>query len=302
VEEEEMRTEEEKRLARKKANRAWTEANREKRNENKRRSYAKNKGGAKKRMKEYNKKNKAAIKAQRKAKYLREKEKRCAASKAWREAHKKQNRKTINAWHDKNPGAKREMNRRRKLKQKQATPAWADVAAMRLIYNEAAELSRQFDRKQHVDHIIPINSPDVCGLHCPQNLQVVSAAKNMAKHNKLIQPDESVDYLASPYSHKDPAIREARFHASCEAAAALMARGRLVFCPVAHSHSIAQYLPAETVCDFDFWMLQDLPILARAQRLIVLMLDGWRESRGLNREICFAVQHGIPVQFMECPI
>lgn len=297
-----MKTDEEKRLARKKANRAWAEANREKRRLAKRVSYSKNKAAAKERMKAYREKNKASIQAERKAKYQREKEERRAASKAWRDTHKEQNRKTIDAWHEKNPGAKMEMNRRRKLKQKQATPSWADTAAMRLIYNEAADLSKRSGRKLHVDHIIPINSPYVCGLHCPQNLQVVSAAKNMAKHNKLMQPDESVDYLASPYSHEDPAVRQSRFHAACAAAAALMCRGRLVFSPIAHSHSIAQYLPDEMVCDFDFWMLQDLPMLIRAQRLIVLMLDGWRESRGVHREICFAVQHDIPIQFMECPI
>lgn len=102
-------------------------------------------------------------------------------------------------------------------------------------------------------------------------------------------------YLASPYSHPDPKVREQRFEQACKAAAELMAAGAIVFCPIAHSHPIGLWLPNQT---HEMWMAQDLPLLARATGLAVLQIDGWTESRGVQEEIDFALDHGIPVKYI----
>lgn len=65
-----------------------------------------------------------------------------------------------------------------------ATPAWADKDAMRSIYKEAARISAQTGEARHVDHIVPLKSDLVCGLHCEANLRVVTAADNLKKHNR----------------------------------------------------------------------------------------------------------------------
>lgn len=39
----------------------------------------------------------------------------------------------------------------------------------------------------HVDHIVPLISPLVCGLHVGNNLRVIPAVENMRKSNKLIE-------------------------------------------------------------------------------------------------------------------
>jgi nucleoside 2-deoxyribosyltransferase len=89
-------------------------------------------------------------------------------------------------------------------------------------------------------------------------------------------------YLASPYSHPDPAVQEQRFLAVCEAAAKLMVRGYVIFSPVAHSHPIAQFgLPK----DWNYWAEFDRDFLSHCDSMIVLMLPGWRESVGVRAEI-----------------
>jgi nucleoside 2-deoxyribosyltransferase len=105
-----------------------------------------------------------------------------------------------------------------------------------------------------------------------------------------------VIYVASPYTHPDPAVREQRFDAACRAAAALIGRGNTVFSPVAHSHPLCRFgLPG----DWQFWQRQDLALLAACDEAVVLKLDGWQQSRGVQAEIAAAKALGKPVRFLE---
>lgn len=105
-------------------------------------------------------------------------------------------------------------------------------------------------------------------------------------------------YLASPYSHSNPWVRQNRFEAACRHAAKLMSEGHIVFSPVAHSHPIAEHGKIPPM-DHEFWMAQDKALLQHASRLEVLMLPGWMESRGIKEEIEYAEQLGIPVTYAE---
>lgn len=103
-------------------------------------------------------------------------------------------------------------------------------------------------------------------------------------------------YLASPYSHDDPAVREARFRAVCLATAALIRAGNVVFSPVVHSHPLASFgLPTT----WEFWAEQDRHYLACCDELVVLMLDGWEDSVGVREEIRIAKELGKPVRHLE---
>ena len=102
-------------------------------------------------------------------------------------------------------------------------------------------------------------------------------------------------YLASPYSHPDPAVREARFEAVCRVAARLIKRGYIVFSPIAHSHPMVRYgLPD----DWKFWSQQDRRFLEACDELWVLTLDGWQQSIGIQAEVAIARELGKPVRWI----
>lgn len=102
-------------------------------------------------------------------------------------------------------------------------------------------------------------------------------------------------YLASPYSHADAAVREQRFRAACAAAVRLIAAGHVVFSPIVHGHPLVGHgLPT----DWRFWEPFDREQLARCDEVVVLMLDGWRESVGVAAEIRIAGEFGKPVRYL----
>lgn len=66
-----------------------------------------------------------------------------------------------------------------------ATPLWADKRAIKAIYAEARRISKETGVPHEVDHIIPLFSPVVSGLHVHINLQILSRTENRAKYNKF---------------------------------------------------------------------------------------------------------------------
>jgi hypothetical protein len=103
-------------------------------------------------------------------------------------------------------------------------------------------------------------------------------------------------YLASPYSHPDPAVREQRFRAACRAVAELLLAGEHVFSPIVHSHPLVDYALPLT---WAFWAGIDRAFLERSDELVVLMLDGWAHSVGVREELRIARELGKPVRFLE---
>ena len=77
---------------------------------------------------------------------------------------------------------------RRRAAKLQALPKWLTKTEHEQI-KELYEVARMFKlytgQEYHVDHIIPLQGENVCGLHVPWNLQVIPAKENLSKSNKL---------------------------------------------------------------------------------------------------------------------
>lgn len=71
----------------------------------------------------------------------------------------------------------------RRRKTKIATPAWADLDAIRTRYKERATMERLTGVRHDVDHVIPLCGDNVCGLHVAANLRVILARDNRRKSN-----------------------------------------------------------------------------------------------------------------------
>ncbi len=79
---------------------------------------------------------------------------------------------------------------RRRASKLNATPPWLtkqDFEQIKELYEITKAFKLYTGEEYHVDHIIPLQGENVCGLHVPWNLQVISAKENLSKHNKLIQ-------------------------------------------------------------------------------------------------------------------
>jgi 5-methylcytosine-specific restriction endonuclease McrA len=59
------------------------------------------------------------------------------------------------------------------------------------MYLEAQRLTKLTGERYVVDHIIPLRSDIVCGLHVPWNLRVMTQEENLKKSNKLLDTFEA---------------------------------------------------------------------------------------------------------------
>lgn len=96
---------------------------------------------------------------------------------------------TYAAWAKANPDAINALIAKRTTAKKRAIPPWANLKAIKAFYTEALRLTRETGVRHEVDHIVPLQSDVVCGLHCEANLRVITKFENQSKKNKLLPLD-----------------------------------------------------------------------------------------------------------------
>lgn len=92
-------------------------------------------------------------------------------------------------WKAKNPESVQVSTNAWKRRAREAAPRWLTQEQKKhiaAIYVQARALTKATGIKHVVDHIVPLRSEVVCGLHVPWNLQIMTHNENCAKSNKLI--------------------------------------------------------------------------------------------------------------------
>jgi 5-methylcytosine-specific restriction endonuclease McrA len=96
-----------------------------------------------------------------------------------------------NAWKENNKLQVRADTKARRRKHREATPKWLSrrqKTEIRQLYQIAITMTQTTGEQYVVDHIVPLRGEEVCGLHVPWNLRVITQDENLKKSNKLVDP------------------------------------------------------------------------------------------------------------------
>ncbi len=111
-----------------------------------------------------------------------------AASRKWRENNPEKMLDSKKNWYKNNIGRSRAKSMERYARKRNRTPPWLTSEHKKQIeqfYIEARRLSGETGVRYVVDHIHPLHGANLCGLHVPWNLQILTNEENVRKHNKV---------------------------------------------------------------------------------------------------------------------
>lgn len=98
-------------------------------------------------------------------------------------------------WAKANPDKVRALIMKREAQKLRATPTWSDLSAIREIYKRCEQISQETGVRHEVDHIVPLRGKLACGLHVPDNLQILTWLDNRrkgARHDAFLPLDRSI--------------------------------------------------------------------------------------------------------------
>ena len=129
---------------------------------------------------------KACAKVYDKAHYEANKDDIAQTQKAYKEANKEKLKARKKAHHEAHKDKYSAYEAKRRAAKLQATPHWLteyQYKQIELKYWVSNFLTEYTGIQHHVDHIHPLQGKNICGLHVPNNLQVLTAEENLNKNN-----------------------------------------------------------------------------------------------------------------------
>lgn len=106
----------------------------------------------------------------------------------WRKSNREKFLQSMKNWRDKNKARQGQHGMAYNAGKLNATPSWLTEKQrneMVDVYKERVELNELHgSNSYHVDHIVPLQGKNVCGLHVPWNLQILSKSENISKGNR----------------------------------------------------------------------------------------------------------------------
>lgn len=152
--------------------------------------YAANRAEKLEAVRKYREVSKEAINSARRLKKAVVRQRKLEAKQADHDSHvriyrKKQCARRSNDYRLRNMSYYAEAASKRRAVARQADPLWANAALIQLLYETRQYLTEQTGELWHIDHVVPLQGRNVCGLHVHFNLRVVPAKVNLAKGNKF---------------------------------------------------------------------------------------------------------------------
>lgn len=178
----------------------YSENNKKHIKEQKRQYHKDNKKHIKERKKQYRKDNKKYISKQNKQYRKNHKEEAKQYGKQWRldnpekirtyrKRHYQDNKgkraESNKQWNLNNPAKRAEYARDYYWLKTKAIPAWANSDIIKGFYHLRNLMTLIHNKPYEVDHIVPLQGVNVCGLHTHTNLQVLTQSENASKGNRF---------------------------------------------------------------------------------------------------------------------
>lgn len=149
------------------------------------RSREKNRDSINLKKRERRKLNPEKFKQERAESYARHRDKELAKGREYKLQNKERIAKQASEKLKQDPYLNRFYRSERRAIEKKARPLWCDREAVKALHFQAAELASVTGFEWHVDHIVPLKSKLVCGLHWHGNMQLLPASVNQSKSNRL---------------------------------------------------------------------------------------------------------------------